>query len=323
MVVMIVFIDDGARPEHRRRLRRTARPRLRRVLRDGRVHGGVVRVGAVRAAERPLRRRRRRLERRHRLPHLDLARAGRSPASRPPFVGVLIGLPTLRLRGDYLAIVTLGFGEILPQIARNGDNLFGRLQPDERPGGITPIDAPGFGSWQLPRRAGHVLQLATRAVLLDRDRSCCLITIFCSVRLRDSRLGPRVDRDPRGRDRGRRDGRAADAHEDVGLRDRRVLRRRRRRVLRAASRAARSRTTSSSTSPSSSSAWSSSAGWATSGASSSAPCFLAYLDREGLAEHRRAGSTTTSARHLDVPRYRVRDLRADHRASSMLFRPRG
>ncbi len=40
-------------------------------------------------------------------------------------VGVLIGLPTLRLRGDYLAIVTLGFGEILPQIARNGDNLFG------------------------------------------------------------------------------------------------------------------------------------------------------------------------------------------------------
>src|SRR5581483_7758250 len=39
--------------------------------------------------------------------------------------GIIIGLPTLRLRGDYLAIVTLGFGEILPQIARNGDNLFG------------------------------------------------------------------------------------------------------------------------------------------------------------------------------------------------------
>src|SRR3954471_77863 len=38
--------------------------------------------------------------------------------------GVIIGLPTLRLRGDYLAIVTLGFGEILPQIARNGDNFF-------------------------------------------------------------------------------------------------------------------------------------------------------------------------------------------------------
>ena len=33
--------------------------------------------------------------------------------------GILIGLPTLRLRGDYLAIVTLGFGEIVPQVVRN------------------------------------------------------------------------------------------------------------------------------------------------------------------------------------------------------------
>ena len=41
------------------------------------------------------------------------------------FIGIVIGLPTLRLRGDYLAIVTLGFGEILPQVARNGDNLGG------------------------------------------------------------------------------------------------------------------------------------------------------------------------------------------------------
>ena len=46
-------------------------------------------------------------------------------------LGVLIGIPTLRLRGDYLAIVTLGFGEIIPQFVRNGDNL-GRVQPHER-----------------------------------------------------------------------------------------------------------------------------------------------------------------------------------------------
>src|ERR1700693_2058300 len=39
------------------------------------------------------------------------------------FVGVIIGFPTLRLRGDYLAIVTLGFGEIMPQVANNGDHL--------------------------------------------------------------------------------------------------------------------------------------------------------------------------------------------------------
>ena len=37
--------------------------------------------------------------------------------------GLIIGWPTLRLRGDYLAIVTLGFGEIIPDIFRNGDQM--------------------------------------------------------------------------------------------------------------------------------------------------------------------------------------------------------
>ena len=57
--------------------------------------------------------------------------------------GILIGLPTLRLRGDYLAIVTLGFGEILPQIARNGDNL-GGFNLTNGANGITPTDTPGL-----------------------------------------------------------------------------------------------------------------------------------------------------------------------------------
>src|SRR6266508_2897056 len=61
--------------------------------------------------------------------------------------GVIIGLPTLRLRGDYLASVTLGFGEILPQIARNGDSFLGTgFNLTNGPNGITPIDAPGFGT---------------------------------------------------------------------------------------------------------------------------------------------------------------------------------
>jgi len=60
--------------------------------------------------------------------------------------GVLIGFPTLRLRGDYLAIVTLGFGEIMPQIAVNGDNLFGRNITDEEVavGGIDFNNLTGF-----------------------------------------------------------------------------------------------------------------------------------------------------------------------------------
>ena len=110
-------------------------------------------------------------------------------------IGVIIGLPTLRLRGDYLAIVTLAFGEIMPQIARNGDNFFGTgFNLTNGPNGITPIDSPGFG---------HTLHEATGGFLPDNYATALnsdnaffwtalllvLFTIFCSIRLRDSRLG--------------------------------------------------------------------------------------------------------------------------------------
>ena len=110
-------------------------------------------------------------------------------------VGVIIGLPTLRLRGDYLAIVTLGFGEILPQIARNGDDLFGTgFNLTNGPNGITPIDPPGFGQ-RLHDWTGGILP-ADYSSALNSDNVyfwtalvLVLFTIFCSVRLRDSRLG--------------------------------------------------------------------------------------------------------------------------------------
>ena len=57
----------------------------------------------------------------------------------PPFAGVLIGWPTLRLRGDYLAIVTLGFGEIIPDVFRNGDSL-------AVPSGLRPVRCPSSTS---------------------------------------------------------------------------------------------------------------------------------------------------------------------------------
>jgi branched-chain amino acid transport system permease protein len=107
-------------------------------------------------------------------------------------IGVIIGLPTLRLRGDYLAIVTLGFGEIMPQIARNGDSLFG-FNLTNGVNGITPIDPPGFGDW-----AHHNLHLPANYLTLgtNSDRAffwtvlaLVLLTAFCSARLRDSRLG--------------------------------------------------------------------------------------------------------------------------------------
>ena len=109
------------------------------------------------------------------------------------FVGILIGLPTLRLRGDYLAIVTLGFGEILPQIARNGDNLFGTgFNLTNGTGGITPIDGPGFGNWldqhvHLP--ANFLTAGNLDSVFLWTGLGLVVFTAFCSARMRDSRIG--------------------------------------------------------------------------------------------------------------------------------------
>jgi branched-chain amino acid transport system permease protein len=108
-------------------------------------------------------------------------------------IGILIGLPTLRLRGDYLAIVTLGFGEIMPQIARNGDNLFGTgFNLTNGTGGITPIDGPGFGNWaqtHLHLPANYLNAQNFDSLYLWTAIALVAITVFCSMRLRDSRLG--------------------------------------------------------------------------------------------------------------------------------------
>ena len=66
--------------------------------------------------------------------------------------GVLLGAPTLRLRGDYLAIVTLGFGEIVPVVFKNLASVNFDLGPIHLVDanltggnlGINPIDAPVF-----------------------------------------------------------------------------------------------------------------------------------------------------------------------------------
>ena len=104
--------------------------------------------------------------------------------------GIVIGLPTLRLRGDYLAIVTLGFGEIIPQVVRNGDS-FGGFNLTNGTFGIAPIDSVGFPVLSSIAFFPENFQTSD-----NRERWYYLIafllllfTIFCSVRLRDSRLG--------------------------------------------------------------------------------------------------------------------------------------
>ncbi len=116
--------------------------------------------------------------------------------------GVIIGLPTLRLRGDYLAIVTLGFGEILPQVAQNGNDL-GGFNLTNGPNGITPLNPPGFGN-TLSNATGHVLpanfltcchakllghQLQSVDIYFWTALVLLVFTVFCSLRMRDSRLG--------------------------------------------------------------------------------------------------------------------------------------
>ena len=102
--------------------------------------------------------------------------------------GVIIGAPTLRLRGDYLAIVTLGFGEIIPRFFQNGDDL-GGFNLTNGTIGINAVDPPGIPF--LPESLDAWKQFGT----LDLHPwyytilVLVLITIYINVRLRDSRLG--------------------------------------------------------------------------------------------------------------------------------------
>jgi branched-chain amino acid transport system permease protein len=94
--------------------------------------------------------------------------------------GVLIGAPTLRLKSDYLALVTLGFGEIIPQVFFNGENFFGFnisngtkgiVDVDPIPAGFKDLGPFDYG-WKL------LLFLFLTAIM-----------VFISLRLRRGRLG--------------------------------------------------------------------------------------------------------------------------------------
>jgi len=106
-------------------------------------------------------------------------------------VGILIGLPTLRLRGDYLAIVTLGFGEIIPQFVRNADEAGIGFDLTHGTFGINPIDSIGFGETLGAVGLPDVYRTSSsRAELFYWTALALLLfTVFCSIRLRDSRLG--------------------------------------------------------------------------------------------------------------------------------------
>ena len=101
--------------------------------------------------------------------------------------GVLLGAPTLKLRGDYLAIVTLGFGEIIRVFL---NNLNAPVNITNGPQGVNLVDPLKLGGFSF----------STRETLLGVDftgpqkyyyvlLALTLVTIALNLRLQDSRIG--------------------------------------------------------------------------------------------------------------------------------------
>ncbi|MEN6319276.1 MAG: branched-chain amino acid ABC transporter permease, partial [Syntrophaceae bacterium] len=91
-------------------------------------------------------------------------------------LGILLALPVLRLRGDYLAIVTLGFGEITRIILENWNEFsFG-------PSGIAGIPRPGFFGVEMDIYSATIYLYFLMIIL-------CVVTVFVVNRLQNSRIG--------------------------------------------------------------------------------------------------------------------------------------
>jgi branched-chain amino acid transport system permease protein len=105
-------------------------------------------------------------------------------ASTASVAGCIIGYPTLKMRGDYLAIVTLGFGEIVRIILNNWMSL------TNGPNGILGIKAPGLWIPVFSQGFGfqHIwlkkLHLIYYVILL-----LCIVTVIAVHRLNFSRIG--------------------------------------------------------------------------------------------------------------------------------------
>lgn len=101
--------------------------------------------------------------------------------------GVLLGAPVLKLRGDYLAIVTLGFGEII-RIFLN--NLNEPINLTNGPQGITLIDPVRIGELRFDRALSIFgLQLTSLQLYYYLFAALAAVSVLVCARLQDSRLG--------------------------------------------------------------------------------------------------------------------------------------
>jgi branched-chain amino acid transport system permease protein len=97
---------------------------------------------------------------------------------------VLLGAPTLRLRGDYLAAVTLGFGEIVRIVANNVDGV------TRGPNGISSIPDPGIGDWNMQQGLSLFgLKIPGDAVYLYLALIVIVFVVVANRRVGGSRIG--------------------------------------------------------------------------------------------------------------------------------------
>lgn len=90
--------------------------------------------------------------------------------------GIILGFPVLRLRGDYLAIVTLAFGEIIRLVLENWGEF------TKGPSGVSSISRPSFFGVELDLHGSIVYNYYIMVIFV-------IITIFVVNRLQNSRLG--------------------------------------------------------------------------------------------------------------------------------------
>ncbi len=101
--------------------------------------------------------------------------------------GVLLGAPTLKLRGDYLAIVTLGFGEIIRVFLNNLDNP---VNITNGPKGLNEIDSIKFFGLDLGKTHSFLgLEFANVSMYYYLFLALVLVSILISYRLQKSRIG--------------------------------------------------------------------------------------------------------------------------------------
>ncbi|MDE3102879.1 MAG: branched-chain amino acid ABC transporter permease [Chloroflexota bacterium] len=103
--------------------------------------------------------------------------------------GALLGAPTLRLRGDYLAIVTLGFGEIVPRVVRNLGPLTNGVN------GISAVDPPEMPVWLSGPWSGDPVRVVTDLKVGDPVGYYLIMAVLVAVcvvlvnNLQRSRIG--------------------------------------------------------------------------------------------------------------------------------------